>query len=200
MSKSLADLRKSNTASRPERNYTVCLAQHLVARVGVLTNELQSLEPVTDEDGERQGPPRRLGEGDSPRAQEIRDELLTLLDEMAEYEGELTIRAAEDGAWRRWVNEHPARGEDVPGHKRDEDVAFGYCNSDDLIDSIGSYVVAWNGETLDEGDWPILSAKIARADKKQIASIVVAMHEIGLDLPKLRIAWSANLRSVPDSN
>jgi hypothetical protein len=200
MSKSLADLRKSNTASRPERNYTVCLAQHLVAEVGVLTDELASLEPQVDEDGERTGPPRRLGEGDSPRAGEIRERLKELLDEMAEHDGELLIRAVEDGQWRRWANAHPARAEGEAGHKRDQDVAFGYCNADDLIDDLGVYVAAWNDEPLADGDWPMLAASIAGSDKKQIAMTVVAMHEIGLDLPKLRPLWSASLRSVPGSN
>lgn len=200
MSKTLADLRQNQKPSRPERGYTVCLAQHLVAEVGVLTDELASLEPQVDEDGERTGPPRRLGEGDSPRATEIREKLAALLDEMAEHEGELRLRAAEDGQWRRWTNEHPARGDDEPGHKRDQDVAFGYCNADHLIDDLGTYVCAWNGEPLAEGDWPMLAASISAADKKQMAMTVVAMHEIGLDLPKLRIAWSANLRSARDSN
>ena len=198
MPKSLADLRAEKRTTRPERSYTACLAPELIAEVQALTEELDRLPQASVvEDEERQGPPRRTGQGENPRAAEIKSRLAELLDQMAEYEGELRIRATKtDGEWRQWVNEHPARDEGEAGHKRDLEVTYGYCNADALIDDLGTYAVGWNGETLDEGDWAMLG--VANADKKRIATAVASLYESGLDLPKWRSALSASLRSESD--
>jgi hypothetical protein len=196
MSKSLAELRAAKTRSRPEHAYTVCLAQHLVAEVRSLTEELAALDvrKQRDEDGEQDGPPKRLGEGETPRAEEIKARLAEVLDEMADHEGELRIRAnVEDGEWRRWTNAHPARDEDQPGHKRDQDVTGGYCNADDLIDDLARYVHSWNGEPLEEGDWEALG--VSPADQKRLATMVVSLYESDVSIPKWRSALSENLRN-----
>jgi hypothetical protein len=197
MPKSLADLRASRPQSRPERAYTVCLAQHLVAEVGTLTEELQSIAVravKADDEDHDDGPPKRLGEGDPPRAEEIRTRLRELLDEMAEYEGELRVRATRtDGDWRRWTNEHPARDEDEPGHKRDQEVTGGFCNADALIDDLGTYAWSWNGERLEAGDWDVLG--VSPADQKRIGTLVVSLYESDASIPKWRSALSENLRS-----
>lgn len=195
MPKTLAELRTGKPAPRPERAYTLCLAPNLVAEVQMLTEELADLpDAAADEDGERKGPPRRMGEGENPRAAEIRARLAELLDEMADYEGELRLRATKsDGEWRQWVNEHPARGEDEPGHRRDLEVTFGYCNADALIDDLGTYAHAWNGEPLTEGDWALFD--VGNADKKKLATLVAHMYESDLNLPKWRSALSASLRT-----
>lgn len=214
MPKSLADLRATPSQSRPERAYTVCLAQHLVAEVGGLTDELHALQvkildieeqlPSSDDDEGKE--PQRLTP--SPEVQQLRDErdrlkqrateirgrLRELLDEMAEHEGELRIRAAvDDGAWRRWTNEHPAREKDQPGHQRDQEVTGGYCNADDLIDALGTYAWSWNGERFADGDWDLLG--VPPADKKHIATLVVNLYESDASLPKWRSALSESLRS-----
>lgn len=197
MPKSLADLRAQKRSARPERSYTACLAPDLIAEVQALTEELDRLPQasVADEEGERSGPPRRQGQGEHPRATEIRERMGELLEQMADYEGELRLRATKtDGEWRQWVNEHPARDEDEAGHKRDLEVTFGYCNADALIDDLAAYAVAWNGEPLEAGDWDVLS--VANADKKKIANLVVAMYESDLSLPKWRSALSTSLRSA----
>ena len=201
MSKTLADLRAAKATSRPERAYTVCLAQHLVAEVGSLTDELASLDARSvGEDGEEtEGPKKRLG-GGPPRVEEIKARLADLLEEMSEYEGELRIRAVDDGEWRRWTNEHPARDENQPGHKRDQAVTFGYCNADDLIDDLGTYAHSWNGEEMSGDDWTVIAASVSAADKKQIASLVVSMHESDISIPKWRSALSASLASERASN
>jgi hypothetical protein len=201
MPKTLADLRAAKTTSRPERAYTACLAQHLVAEVGSLTDELASVEARSrrsDDDEDDAGPKKRLA--GPPRVEEIKARLAEILDEMAEHEGELRIRAVEDGEWRRWTNEHPARDEDEPGHQRDQTVAYGYCNADDLIDDLATYAHSWNGEELTGDDWSLISDRLSPADKKQIASLVVSMHESDVSIPKWRSALSANLANGRDSS
>ena len=123
---------------------TLCLTPALVAEVQALSEELSSLTiPGRSEDGERKGPPRRMGQGTGPREAEIQERLAALLAEMAEHEGELRIRAnLTDGEWRRWVNEHPARDEDEPGFDRDQRVTLGYCNADDLLDILNDVFAA----------------------------------------------------------
>ena len=198
MPKSLADLRSARPQSRPERAYTVCLAQHLVAEVSTLTEELQGLAVRAVRNGDDEdsdGPPKRQAQSDDElRADEIRARLREVLDEMAEYEGELRIRAVrDDGDWRRWTNEHPAREEGEPGHKRDLEVTGGFCNADDLIDDLGTYAWSWNGERLEDGDWTLLG--ISPADQKRIATLVVSLYESDASIPKWRSALSENLRS-----
>jgi hypothetical protein len=205
MSRTLADLRASKPASRPERSLTVCLRPELVAEVQALTSELESLpvppRSVESDDEERDGRPKRQGEGRDPRALEIQERLSSLLAEMAEHEGELRVRAISDGEWRRWVNEHPPRDEGKPGHQRDQEVAFGYCNADALIDALGRFAYTWNGEPLAEGDWKEhLEPRLGSPDLKQSATAVVAMHESRLDFRQWRSGLSASLRTLTDSD
>jgi hypothetical protein len=129
---------------------------------------------------------------------EIKARLSALLEEMGEHEGELRLRAIPDGDWRRWTNEHPSRAEGEAGHKRDQQVTFGFCDADALIDALGMFTVAWNGETLEDGDWDILAASVSAADKKHMAATVVQMHESDMSIPKWRQLLSANLRNESD--
>lgn len=198
----LSELRASRPIHRAERAFTICLAPHLVSEVQGLTQELESLDLAVsrDEDGERSGPPRKMGQVENPRDAEIEARLAELLAEMAEHEGELRIRALDDGEWRRWVNAHPARvkEDDPAGYARDIEVAAGYCNADDLIEDLGMWAFSWDGDPLAESDWPVLTATIARPDKKVIARAVVGMHEqMGTELPKWRAGLSATLRKWP---
>lgn len=210
MPKSLSDLRAEKRDNRETRPFTACLARDLLAEVQQLTDELDQVTvhieaPSQDDDEKgRQSEPRRMGQGESAeskaaraRAAEIRDRLADVLDEMAEYEGELIVRANRtEGEWRQWTNEHPARDEDDPGHFRDLEVAFGYCNADDLIDDLATYAHTWNGEPLTNGDWEVLG--VAPPDKKKVAQLVVDMYEsVKVSVPKWRSALRANL---PTSN
>ena len=63
---------------------------------------------------------------------------------------------------------------------------------------LATYVVAWNGEPLEPGDFDALN--LLRPDKKAIASIVVGLYETGDDVPKLRSGLLAHLASVRSSN
>lgn len=193
MAKSLAELRATRPQSRPERSVTLCLVPALVAEVQSLTEELTDLSG-RKEPGE--GSPRRMGQGLGARATEIQARLTELLEEMAEHEGELRLRATRtDGEWRRWCNEHPAREEGEPGYDRDMRVTSGYCNADDLLDDLATYALSWNGEPLAPTDFAdIIEPATSTADKAEIATAVVSMYESRLDFPRLRSSLSASLK------
>lgn len=195
MPKSLADLRAAPPQTRPERSVTLCLAPALIGEVQSLSEELSRLQRTPDEDG---GPPRRAAEPESGRSSEIRVRLADLVDEMAEHEGEMRLRANKtDGEWRNWVNAHPARDEGQPGYDRDMRVARGICNADDLIDDLAAYTHAWNGELLAPGDFTaIFEPTVATADKQMMAEAVVAMYESRLDFSRLRTSLSADLQRL----
>lgn len=200
MSKSLADLRAQRPQSRPERSLTVCLAPHLVAEVQQLTEESTRLKPL--EADESDTAPRRMGQGEHPRAVEIRERLAALLDEMAEHEGELRVRASRtDGEWRNWANEHPARDEGEPGHDRDQRVSYGLCDSDALLDDLATYAYSWNGEPLGDGEFAaLIEPSLGSPDKAEMARAVVSMYESRLDFPQWRTSLSANLLRSRDSS
>lgn len=202
MTKSLAELRANRPKRLAESSITVCLAPDLVAEMESLGNELGNLTilPV-DEDGDPQGPPPRLvGRPEDPRAVEIRERMGELLQEIADNEGEFRMRAVKtDGEWRLWCNANPSRSEGEPGFERDLRVAAGHCNADALIDDLGTYVVAWNGDPLEGSDWDdVFKASVGLPDKAQMASAVVSMYEVRLDFPQWRSSLSANLRKWSD--
>ena len=196
MSKSIADLRAEKAAARPERSLTLCLAPNLVAEMQTLSSELEHIGTEAAAAG-----PRRQGQGDPPRVAEIQARLAELLEQMAEYEGELGIRAnLTDGDWRRWCNDHPARDEGYPGHEFDQRVTYGYCNADDLLDDLGPFVHTWNSEPLSAEDWSeAIEPRTAPGDKLEIARYVVAMYEGGsADFRPRRIALQSNLKRLSD--
>lgn len=196
MSRSLAELRASGPPTRPERSKSLCLAPHLVAEVQALSEELATITQRQATAG-----PKRAGEGEDPRAAEIRDRLAALLDEMAEHEGELRLRAnLTDGEWRRWCNEHPPRPEDDPARDRDDRVAWGFCNADDLLDNLHLFVHSWEGEPVSEADWrEVIEPRTATADKAEAAQMVVVMYENPLDFRQWRSALQGNLKRLSDS-
>lgn len=205
--KTLADLRADKPIGRPERSVTLCLAPHLIAETQALTTELQNLpsfEPA-DPEGDPTGPPRKLGDPASARAREqaavIRGRLAEVLEQMAEHEGEMRVRAnLTDGEWRRWVNEHPPRDEGQAGYERDQRVAGGVCDADALIDNLGTFAHAWNGDDLTEGDWAeIFEPVVASGDLAEMANGVIGLYEGRLNFPQWRSALSTNLKRLNDS-
>lgn len=194
MSRSLADLR-SKPQSRPERALTVCLAPELVAEVQSVTRELEALL-------EAPKPPKRTGEGEDPRVTDLKAHLSDLYDRMADDEGELRIRAnLDDGEWRRWCNEHPARAKDQPGHERDLRITGGYCNADDLLDNLGPFMHRWNDEPLDGAAFDAsIRPHMAPGDVAQTAEAVVSMYESRLDFPRLRSSLSGALTRLSASD
>lgn len=204
--KSLADLRAQKPTGRPERSIHLCLAPELVAEAQTLTTELSNIPSflVANDDEEPTGPPRKLGDPEAvaarDRAAAIRARLAEVLAEMAEHEGEMRLRANwTDGEWRRWVNEHPSREEGVAGFERDQRVTGGFCNADDLIDTLGAFVHQWNGEDLSPTDWAdIFEPVVATADVAQMATLVAGLYEGRLDFPQWRNALSTNLKRLND--
>jgi hypothetical protein len=198
MPKSLADLRAERSTARPERAYRAVVGdgQKFVVEVQRLTEEHDEITINAVSEG-----PRKIGDSTTltPRMVEIRERLAELRDLMGEYEGELTIRATKtDGEWDQWRIAHPARDEDEPGHKDDLMLTGGCCNADDLIADLAAYVVAWEGEPLESGDFEALN--LLRPDKKAIAATVVGLYEVGDDLPKLLSGLSAHLKNAQSSN
>ena len=177
MSKSLAELRQSPRVGMPERSYSLCLAPGLVSEVQMLLGDLE--DAVAESSDEGASRPKRMA--DSGRVKGIQQRLAAISEEMKEHTGSLTLRAVEGGQWRRWVDEHPAR----EGVARDAKVAYGACNADDLMDDLGAYAVAWNGEPLADGDWAWIESNASNGDLMEIVSLVVKMHETVVDVPKL---------------
>ena len=197
MSKSLADLRAERSTSRPRRTYRAVVGegQKYVAEVQRLVEEHDDLIV-----GLQQGP-RKASESvaDNAEVVRLRTALAERRDLMAEYEGELIYEATKsDGEWVRWKIAHPARAEGEPGHRDDLILAGGTCNSDDLIDDLAAYVVAWEGEDLQPGDFDALN--LLRPDKKAIAAGVVGLYETGDDLGELLRGLSAHLANVTSSD
>lgn len=201
--KTLAELRAQKPTGRAKSLVTLCIAPDLVAETHSLTTELGNLPAYADDD-EVAGPPQKLGDQSAvvarQRAAQIRARLGELLEEMAEYEGNLWICAnLTDGEWRRWVNEHPARGEDDPGYDRDLRVTSGVCNADDLIDNLGKFVHEWNGEPVTAEDWAdIFEPVVGSGDLAEIASKVVYLYEGRLNFPQWRAALSTSLKKLND--
>lgn len=200
--KSLSDLRSEKPKGRPERTVRVCLKPELVAKIERLTGELADLpEP------EPRKTPRKMYEAEaaemSPEEQRIRAELAAALNEMQDYEGEITVRASlSDGEWRNWVDAHPTRAKDDEAeHGRDQKIAFGACNADDLLDDLGTFAHAWNGEPLGDGDWAeVFDGSVARGDKIEMARAVVLMYENRLDFRQWRSVLSTGLRKSAASD
>ena len=200
MTKSLTDLRLERAARtsplRPERSYRAVVGegQTHVAEMQRLTEEHDDL--VIRAAAEQSQRPRKSGEKATPpeRVTQIRARMAELRDLMASYEGDLTIRATkQDGEWSQWRIDHPARDDGEPGHRDDMMLTGGCCNSDDLIEDLATYVVAWDGDLLQPGDFEAL--ELLRPDKKVIAATVVGLYESGDDLPKLLGDLSALLKS-----
>lgn len=186
---SLEDLRKGSPVARTERVYQLCLRRDLMAEVDALTTELTS--PRLGQDEDKQPPSRK---GRNPREAEMRSRLEVLTEQMDDATGDLRLRAIPDGEWRRWVNEHPPR----EGDDRDEQIGFGICNTDDLANDLGRWVVSWNGDPLASDDWPtIFAPNAAGGDLKALVNLVVMMQEAAED-PKWRLRGLLAGRSSSD--
>jgi len=202
MGMSLSDLRRSPHVGRPRRSHPICVARRLTAAYEALLEEASDLEDELAQiprDIEGEGPSNaRLADAPDPRIAEIEERLEQidaekdrLADNMAEHTGEVVVEAMLPGEWKQWVNAHPARDGDDPNFRRD--VAFGaWCNADALIDDLGLWVVSWNGEPLREGDWEFVVENAPRGALKQLAALVINMHEgDDVPVPKSRISSSA---------
>lgn len=173
MSKSLAELRASSRTSLPERAYSLCLAQALVAEVQALEEEEAALRVEVQRRLESDAPKRQAERVSDPRLGEIADRKAALYDEMREHTGELRLRGVSAGEWRRWVDAHPAREK----NQFDAGAAYGLCNASDLLAALSDYVVSWNGDPLAEGDWEFIANRAPSGDLAELCRLVVQMHE-----------------------
>lgn len=174
--------RKGSKAARPRSTHTVTLVtgQHLLDEQKRLQDELtdllMNLARTTNEDGEREGPPRKMGERDlPPRAEQIKAEAGELHSRLVDHQGEITlVGALSDGEWLLWKEEHPARDDSVA----DERIGRGWCNTTDLFNDLGKFVGEWNGEPIEPGDWDSwLAEQIAFADKRDLVAEVIDLYE-----------------------
>lgn len=202
---SIAEMRAKNSPNvgRPESTVEMCLAQKVIAEVRSLSEERDQLvaerlrirrdaglaEPDADQPTSA---PRRAGQPAPPRLAEIEARLAEiearlsiLADEMREHTGVLTLRAIESGEWRRWVsagNTPREIGRNEQGdpiwHIVDEDLAYGFCNADNLFARLGDFAAAWNGEPLADGEWDWLASRASGGDLNEAVRTVVQMQEV----------------------
>jgi hypothetical protein len=190
----LAELRaQSGPQPLPRSSKVVTLieGQHLLAESEALAEELLTIAREasrTDTDGERTGPPRKAGEGANlgPRAEEIKARQDAILDELANFQGEVGLQGVTGGEWQRFKDENPPRKDNA----NDARWAGGNCDSAALFAALGRFVRSWDGEPVTAADWDDwLAERITYADRRDLVPAVVQMHEQGLARsPKFRSA------------
>jgi hypothetical protein len=190
----LAELRaQSGPQPLPRATKVVTLVegQHLLAESEALSDELLTIAREAtrvDADGERTGPPRKAGEGSSlpPRADEIKARQEAIVDELANFQGEIGLQGLTGGEWQRFKDEHPPRKDNA----NDARFTSGACDSAALFAALGKFVSTWDGEPVSADDWDKwLAERITYADRRDLVPAVVQMHEAGLARsPKWRSA------------
>jgi hypothetical protein len=199
-SPSLDDLRAKKAALKgaartKTASVSLVTADALVSEIEALRQErIDILMSVAreDEDGNRNGPPRKAGEkGIPPRIEEIDARIVAANDELANHQGEVGyIPAMTTGEWIRWKDEHPPREDNLFDAHR----AGGYCNATDLIATLGKFVTHWNGQELARGEWDEwLCDAILPRDVQVLATCVVALYETGIER---RVPFSSSGSSV----
>jgi len=192
----LAELR-AQTGPQPlpraTRVVTLIEGQHLLAESQQLREEALDLAAAGshfDEEGNRTGPPPKAGQGAKDaakrekRVKEIREALASMIDRLAEFQGEIGLRGISGGDWQRFKDDHPPREDNTA----DVQIALGVCDSSAVFKALGRFVASWNSEDVADGDWDSwLAERITYADRRDLVTDVVKMHEEGLARsPKLR--------------
>lgn len=203
MTKSLADLRKSEHVGRPETTFPICVAGKLNAEFDKIDYELDQLlknprNTPASADSDAPQPPRRMGQkGIDPRVHELnarRDELREI---MADHIVTLHLRAREDGHWRAWVNDNPPRDDnrldERAGHNVDALVDWIRDNPRDIVTAI-------NDAAYDDEDWAFIWGNAADGDKWRLAATVRGLHQAGVDVPKSLTPWLPSPKSGGSSS
>lgn len=190
----LAELR-AQTGPKPlpkaTRTVTLIEGQHLLARQEELKEEHLDLLMQADRDAgqaERDGRKRTQKAGQKPepslppRAEEIKTEIRAVGGKLAEFQSEVGLSGLEGGEWQRYKDAHPPR----EGSDADQQLADGKCNASALFADLGRFVVSWEGDELADGDWNgWLAERICYADRRDLVTAVVEMHETRLErVPK----------------
>lgn len=178
----LAELRAMPADDRPETTTTVTLikGQHLLKEERRLVDEYNDLliqaERRAEDQREGRAAPRKVGEGggNADRLAELKDAIAAIRDRLAEFQGEVDSRGFGPGEWQRYKDDHPAR----ENNRDDKMAAKGCCNATDLLNDLGQFASAWNGEPLADGDWDGgLVDKIMPGDLAQMVRDIVDMHQ-----------------------
>lgn len=184
MPPTLAELRaQSGPKPLPKAtvNVTMVEGQHLLAKSQQLNDELvdllveQEREKAKDDEGRDRV--RKAGEQrspENPRIDELREEMQSVVDQLAEFQAKIEISGYTGGNWQRYKDEHPPRED----NQADLTLARGMCNSSDLFNDLGRFVVSWDGEELDKSDWSgWLAERICYADRRDLVTEIVDLHE-----------------------
>ena len=210
--KSLADLKSSPDVGLPEREVTVCVSAKLARELeeadrAMFEAEAKATiarqEAAQRADGER--PKLRPGQK-SPvaeaeaEAEKRAAESDAIRERIKDASVVLLLRGKTSGEWRQWAARNPAREEGEPGADLDRTWAAGFCNLDALIGDLPQFVASYNGEAPSQEWADFVTANGVPADLRNAASVLVGMHEQGVDLGKARRDWLAARMSAPASN
>lgn len=192
----LAELR-AQTGPQPlpraTRVVTLIEGQHLLAESQQLRDEALDLAAEAsnfDEEGNRTGPPPKAGQGAKDaarrekRLKEIQTAQASMLDRLAEFQGEIGLHGISGGDWQRFKDDNPPREDNTA----DVRLTGGVCDSSAVFKALGRFIASWDGEKVASGDWDSwLAERITYADRRDLVTDVVKMHEEGLARsPKLR--------------
>lgn len=220
--KSLSELQSSPEVGPLERVARVCVAGKLVDQLDHVTEELalcqadiEALRAEAEQRREQSGRPRRSGETSRlPGLEEKADQLSAEADDLRAriLDNSVEVRfAVDDGHWRQFVTNHPARDEqtdegdgprryvDAAGYAEDIRWANGLCNVAALAREMRHWVISYNGEEPSEQWWEFLCANGAPGDLVKAASAVAGMHVNAVDPGKSRSDWLAGRRSLSGS-
>lgn len=185
MAKSLAEILAEPMIERPRRSEKF----EVYAGKGLeLYAEIQRLsaehDRIIEEAAER---PRKMGDGVPPEAQALRDRMRELAHQAEDYKGTIVLaNKRTEGEWIQWRIDHPGREKGHGGYREDMAITLGWCDSDALIEDIGTYAESWNGEPLTKAAFDALG--IDRLDKKVMARVVIGWYEVRDDDPKASLS------------
>lgn len=203
----LAAMRQSGHLQLPRRSTSICLAGQVLSKIRSVTVELTDIEQqirleraaeISEQPAAAPGPERLGGRAAPPitadadperepteldRAAEAkRAELRALGEVLDQHTGVLEVQGIAPREWRKLCDENPPRDD----NRRDAAVGRGYINAEVLLTRLGDFAVTWNGEDLGPGDWELIEATAVPADLDEVALLVVSMHEVAVNLGKLR--------------
>lgn len=204
MSKTISELRASGQVRRTTKTHTICLDVDLSEKYRELRAEL--FEAVAELERAKEqvtGKPRlghKPGEGGSTTERaaiaekravvdEKSEQLDALVDQMAEFEIEVTYERSEPAKWNEWAADHPPR-ENEPDEQGRRSLIIrdaqhgGRVNFDALVDELFTWVTELNGEPVTEDNWKWIAGVASPADLDDLADLVHQLHTGRVSLPK----------------
>lgn len=176
---SLSDIRTGNVAPViPTIEVPLCLNNDLWSELDRLTSEAMQLK--SDRRQKQAQGPKNEAAGISPRERDVDARIEEICQSMADDAKVLVVGAKGGlGPWIHWVDANPARSDNV----LDQELAQGICNAAALVANLGKWVVSWDGEPFEDGDWDKFSQFVPAGATGRIARAVVEVHETDL-IPK----------------